>query len=110
MQWRRPIGFAYGEVDNRFWTRHKGLGHSERNSTRKDSDVYTQQPAPTEDSGAPQRTDVRAALLGGTTFRSLSEQTLSPREEKFERTRQTIGLFLAPVVAVVFALLPLNLD
>jgi sodium-dependent dicarboxylate transporter 2/3/5 len=72
--------------------------------------VYTQQPAPTEDPGSPQRTDVRAALLGGTTFRSLSEQTLSPREERFERTRQTIGLFLAPVVAVVFALLPLNLD
>ncbi|MCC9196727.1 DASS family sodium-coupled anion symporter [Arthrobacter sp. zg-Y820] len=72
--------------------------------------MYTQQPAPTEDPGAPQRTDVRAALLGGTTFRSLSEQTLSPREEKFERTRQTIGLFLAPVVAVVFALLPLNLE
>ncbi|WAP50438.1 anion permease [Arthrobacter sp. ATA002] len=72
--------------------------------------MYTQQPAPTEDPGSPQRTDVRAALLGGTTFRSLSEQTLSPREEKFERTRQTIGLFLAPAIAVVFALLPLNLD
>ncbi|MBD2763121.1 DASS family sodium-coupled anion symporter [Kocuria sp. cx-116] len=57
-----------------------------------------------------QRTDVRAALLGGKTFRSLSEQTLSPREEKFERARQTSGLFLAPVVAVIFALLPLNLE
>ena len=59
---------------------------------------------------SPQRTDVRSALLGGRTFRSLSEQTLSPREEKFERARQTTGLFLAPAVAVIFALLPLNLE
>lgn len=56
------------------------------------------------------RTDVRAALLGGTTFRSLSEQKLSPREEKYERARQTIGLFLAPIAAIVVALLPLGLN
>ena len=56
------------------------------------------------------RTDVRAALLGGKTFRSLSEQSLSPREEKFERARQTLGFFLAPAVAVVFALLPVPMD
>ncbi|MGK7224064.1 SLC13 family permease [Kocuria flava] len=53
---------------------------------------------------------MRTALLGGKTFRSLSEQTLSPREEKFERARQTTGLFLAPAVAIFFAVLPLNLD
>lgn len=34
----------------------------------------------------------------------------SPREEKFERARQTSGLFLAPVVAIIFGPLPLNLD
>jgi sodium-dependent dicarboxylate transporter 2/3/5 len=72
--------------------------------------VQTQQPAPSGPPSAPRPTDVRAALLGGKTFRSLSEQTLSPREEKFERARQTTGLFLAPAVAIVFALLPLNLD
>ncbi|MCC3290148.1 MULTISPECIES: DASS family sodium-coupled anion symporter [unclassified Arthrobacter] len=55
-------------------------------------------------------TDVKAALLGGKTFRSLSEQSLSPREEKFERARQTLGLFLAPAVAIVFALLPTAMD
>lgn len=59
---------------------------------------------------APERTDVRAALLGGKTFRSLSEQKLSPREEKFEKARQTVGFVLAPVIAIVFALLPLNLE
>jgi solute carrier family 13 (sodium-dependent dicarboxylate transporter), member 2/3/5 len=56
------------------------------------------------------RTDVRAALLGGKTFRSLSEQKLSPREEKFERVRQTTGFFLAPAVAILFALLPIPMD
>jgi len=56
------------------------------------------------------RTDVRAALLGGKTFRSLSEQSLSPREEKFERARQTLGFFLAPTVVILFALLPVPMD
>jgi sodium-dependent dicarboxylate transporter 2/3/5 len=56
------------------------------------------------------RTNVRTALLGGTTFRSLSEQTLSPREEKFERARQTLGFFLAPAVAITFALVPVPMD
>ncbi|MDF9278165.1 DASS family sodium-coupled anion symporter [Arthrobacter sp. EH-1B-1] len=40
----------------------------------------------------------------------MSEQKLSPREEKFERARQTIGFFLAPAVAIVFALLPTGMD
>jgi sodium-dependent dicarboxylate transporter 2/3/5 len=56
------------------------------------------------------RTDVRAALLGGKTFRSLSEQALSPKEEKFERARQALGFFLAPTVAILFALLPVPMD
>lgn len=72
--------------------------------------MQTQQPVSAGPTSAPPRTDVRTALLGGKTFRSLSEQTLSPREEKFERARQTTGLFLAPAVAILFALLPLNLD
>lgn len=72
--------------------------------------MTTQESESTETARSPQRTDVRSALLGGKTFRSLSEQTLSPREEKFERARQTTGLFLAPAVAIIFALLPLNLE
>ncbi|NOJ61362.1 DASS family sodium-coupled anion symporter [Arthrobacter sp. 260] len=67
-------------------------------------------PAPASPAGQPQRTDVRAALLGGRTFRSLSEQQLSPREERFERARQTLGFFLAPAVAIIFALLPTGMD
>jgi len=62
------------------------------------------------DASSPQKTDVRAALLGGKTFRSLSEQKLSPREEKFERVRQTLGFFLAPAVSIVFALLPTGME
>lgn len=56
-----------------------------------------------------QKTDVREALLGGKTFRSLSEQKLSPREERFERARMTSGFILAPAVAIIFALIPFDL-
>src|SRR3954466_4902601 len=54
-------------------------------------------------------TDVDKALLGSATYRSLGEQQLSPAEERFEKGRRTVGLFLAPVVTVVFALLPIDL-
>src|SRR5699024_3735945 len=56
------------------------------------------------------KTDVREALLGGKTFRSLSEQRLSPREERFERARMTSGFILAPLVAIVFAVIPMGLS
>jgi solute carrier family 13 (sodium-dependent dicarboxylate transporter), member 2/3/5 len=56
-----------------------------------------------------QRTDVDAAFRGSATYRSLGEQELSPAEERFERGRRTVGLFLAPVVTIVFALLPIDL-
>ncbi|MGY1692055.1 SLC13 family permease [Geodermatophilus sp. SYSU D01105] len=59
--------------------------------------------------GSGQRTDVDAAFRGSATYRSLGEQQLSPAEERFERGRRTVGLFLAPVVAIVFALLPFDL-
>ncbi|WP_422770282.1 SLC13 family permease [Plantactinospora sp. WMMC1484] len=59
--------------------------------------------------GAPVRTDVEKALLGGSTYRSLGEQRLSPAEERFERGRRTTGLWLAPLVAVVFLALPLDM-
>ena len=66
--------------------------------------------ASTAASPAAPRADVRAALLGGKTFKSLSEQKLSPREEKFERARQTLGFFLAPAVSIIFALLPTGME
>jgi len=44
------------------------------------------------------------------TYRTLGEQTLSPAEERFEKGRRTVGLFLAPLVFVVFLLLPLDMD
>ena len=40
----------------------------------------------TEPAASP-RTDVEKALLGGTTYRSLGEQRLSPAEERFEKGR-----------------------
>lgn len=55
------------------------------------------------------RTDVDAAFRGSATYRSLGEQELSPAEERFEKGRRTVGLFLAPVVATAFALAPIDL-
>jgi sodium-dependent dicarboxylate transporter 2/3/5 len=55
------------------------------------------------------RTDVDKALLGHATYRSLGEQRLSPAEERFEKGRRTVGLWLAPLISVVFLLLPLDM-
>jgi sodium-dependent dicarboxylate transporter 2/3/5 len=63
----------------------------------------------TTDSTPEQRTDVEQALLGGGTYRSLGEQRLSEAEERFERGRRTVGLFLAPLVTLVFLALPLDI-
>ncbi|MEV4344739.1 DASS family sodium-coupled anion symporter [Actinoplanes sp. NPDC049596] len=53
--------------------------------------------------------DVEKRLLGGATYRSLGEQQLSPAEERFERGRRTAGLFLGPIVTIVFLALPLSI-
>ena len=55
------------------------------------------------------RTDVDKALLGHATYRSLGEQQLSPAEERFEKGRRTIGLFLAPLITIVFLALPIDI-
>jgi sodium-dependent dicarboxylate transporter 2/3/5 len=57
----------------------------------------------------PARTDVTKALMGQATDRSLGEQRLSPAEERFEKARRTTGLWLAPLVAAVFLILPLDM-
>ncbi|KUI15353.1 anion transporter [Mycolicibacterium acapulense] len=54
-------------------------------------------------------TDVDKALLGSATYRSLGEQKLSPREERFEKGRRTLGLFLAPLLTAVFLVLPMDI-
>ena len=55
------------------------------------------------------RTRIEKALLGGATYKSLGEQRLSPAEERFEKGRRTVGLFLAPAVALIFLALPLDM-
>ncbi len=57
-----------------------------------------------------QRTDVDKAFLDNATYRSLGEQELSEREERFEKARRTSGLVIAPLVTVVMLLLPTGLD
>ncbi|MEU6249080.1 DASS family sodium-coupled anion symporter [Glycomyces sp. NPDC047010] len=54
------------------------------------------------------RTDVDKALLGGSTYRSLSELG-SGAEEKFEKGRRLVGWFLAPLISLVFGFLPLDM-
>ena len=46
------------------------------------------------------------------TYKTLDEQEgkLSPAEERFERRRRTVGLFLGPIVLVVMLLIPFDLD
>jgi len=48
----------------------------------------------------------------GETYRTLDEQEgrLSPAEERFERGRRTIGLFLGPAALLVTLVLPLDLE
>src|SRR5690349_17941244 len=55
------------------------------------------------------QTDVDKALLGSATYRSLGEQRLSPQEERFEKGRRTVGLFLAPLLTVAFLVLPIDI-
>jgi len=55
------------------------------------------------------RTDVDKALLGHSTYRSLGEQQLSPAEERFEKGRRTVGIFLAPLIAIVTVALPMDI-
>ncbi|GAA4877725.1 DASS family sodium-coupled anion symporter [Saccharopolyspora cebuensis] len=59
------------------------------------------------DSGSRSVTDV---LLSGSTYRGLGEQVLSPAEERFEKGRRTVGLVLAPLISIVFLLLPVQLE
>jgi len=67
--------------------------------------------APTPGSGSgSEKVDVEQALLGGSTYRGIAEQQLSPGEERFERRRRTTGLWLAPLVTAIFYFLPLDLD
>jgi len=49
---------------------------------------------------------------GRKTYRTLDEQEgqLSEAEERFERRRRTVGLFLGPVVLAVMLLIPFDLD
>ncbi|HYN94628.1 MAG TPA: DASS family sodium-coupled anion symporter [Pilimelia sp.] len=64
-------------------------------------------PGASHPTGSP--VDVDRALLGGAAYRGLAEQDLSEREERFERRRRTIGLFLAPALALLFLALPLDM-
>ncbi len=66
-----------------------------------------EQPTPQDRSN--ERIDVEQALLGGSTYKGLAEQSLSPREERFEKRRRTTGFVLAPLTTIVIFLLPLDI-
>jgi sodium-dependent dicarboxylate transporter 2/3/5 len=52
------------------------------------------------------------SLIGRGTYKTLDEQQgrLSPAEERFERQRRTVGLFLGPIVLAAMLLIPFDLD
>ncbi len=54
--------------------------------------------------------DLVAQFLRGGTYKGISEQRLSPAEERFERGRRSVGLVLAPLLLVVVLLAPLDLE
>ncbi|HEV8253593.1 MAG TPA: DASS family sodium-coupled anion symporter [Vicinamibacteria bacterium] len=54
--------------------------------------------------------DDEVRLQAGATYGSLGEQRLSAAEERFERARRTVGLFLGPAVLMVVYLLPLRIQ
>src|SRR3712207_5055643 len=51
-------------------------------------------------------------IRGGGTYRTLDAQEgrLSEAEQRFERQRRTVGLFLGPIVFAVMLLIPFDLD
>ena len=63
-----------------------------------------------DDGEAPESREERPEARS--TYKTLDEQEgkLSPAEERFERRRRTIGLFLGPVVLAVMLLIPFDLD
>ena len=63
----------------------------------------------------PTDTDERApeeTLTSSGTYKTLDEQEgrLSEAEQRFERNRRTVGLFLGPIVLAVMLLIPFDLD
>jgi solute carrier family 13 (sodium-dependent dicarboxylate transporter), member 2/3/5 len=62
---------------------------------------------PRGDAGSPEE-----SLKQGGTYRTLDEQEgrLSEAEQRFERRRRTIGLFLGPAVFALMLLIPFDLD
>ena len=71
--------------------------------------IDTEQRAP----ASPQNGDSpEEDLTGRGTYKTLDEQQgrLSPAEERFERQRRTIGLFLGPIVLGAMLLIPFDLD
>jgi sodium-dependent dicarboxylate transporter 2/3/5 len=71
---------------------------------------------PTEERGVEREEEVREArdVGRGGTYRTLDEQSeegrLSPAEERFERRRRTVGLFLGPVAFAIVLLAPFDLE
>jgi sodium-dependent dicarboxylate transporter 2/3/5 len=53
-------------------------------------------------------------IVRGGTYRTLDEQTdagrLSPAEERFERRRRTVGLFIGPLLFALVLLIPFDLE
>jgi sodium-dependent dicarboxylate transporter 2/3/5 len=69
--------------------------------------IDTEQRPPAQNGEPPEE-----SLTGRGTYKTLDEQQgrLSPAEERFERQRRTVGLFLGPIVLAAMLLIPFDLD
>jgi sodium-dependent dicarboxylate transporter 2/3/5 len=67
-----------------------------------------------DDPGDGDQEDLReedvANLSTGATYRSIGEQTLTDKEERFEKARRTIGLFLGPIVLILLYIIPMGMS
>ena len=71
------------------------------------TDTEQRDPAPSKNGESPEET-----LTSRGTYKTLDEQEgrLSAAEQRFERNRRTVGLFLGPIVLAVMLLIPFDLD
>ena len=93
----------------------RSRGHGEhrrgdRRARREFCEPLTRASSPWDERAGESHGDALERIAGVGTYRTLGEQKLSPAEERFEKARRTIGLFLAPAVFVIFLLLPLDMQ
>ena len=80
--------------------RHGEHRRRHRRAHREFCEPVTGAPSPEMSERGESHGDALERIAGAGTYRTLGEQKLSPAEERFEKGRRTVGLFLAPALFV----------